>query len=214
MFDVKIFDKDYVLPNSYDDVLLCDYANYLQIVDKEYKSKDRKTIDMIAAISGIPGLDVDLGNLTRAELRELEQEFLFLLEEPNYSNVDKDSIEVNGVWYKVKKDFDRQTMNEEIYYEELSSSIEHNLHPFIISLGTVLRRVDADGNEILLNLDNFWDTVRSVYKFIKLSHIYAYIAFFLNGDKGSSKNGESTLVGKKMIIKKNLQLKEKTKKVK
>lgn len=144
MVIVKIMDKEYELPENWDEVNL---DKFERIIEKnglisEYKSQILFGLEIFGILIGA---DIeDLKSLTKTSFETLSNEISWINEAP--VGVDKDEFVIEGEVFKPLKDLNKLTMGDNISLElMIAESNEANL--LINILPILLRKVKKIKNE-------------------------------------------------------------------
>ena len=103
---------------------------------------------------------------------------------PDFANLpEQTTLEVDGVIFRIKNDYDKLSTDEIIYIEELIQDTRIDAHHFEIAFGVLFRKIDEQGNEVDLTLDGLFEQIKSFRSKVYLKDVFGVLSFFLSGDK-------------------------------
>lgn len=189
MIVLEIKDKEFELCSDWSEISLGQYTDVLAIWQDKWTDLD-KTIRIIASISSNPTelLDILYNQMDMNDIKEISREIKWMDEDFKKSAKqlrDKNILEVDGIKYTIKSDYNKLTNNEMIWCEEQLKN--PNLHAFEIGLAVLLRRIDENGNAQGFNTDFATEILTTIKYKIKILECYNYLDFFLRTGKKSSK---------------------------
>lgn len=185
----KVGEKEWNLPNSWEDMTLGNYIDFFNFQDL---NKDREIDDlyMIEVFEMLSDCDEVL-DIPINELKDLLSELTFLSELPKLN--DNKTISIDGNLYGCI-DLNRMTTGEYISIKTLMGSEKTVLNGLPKLLAIILRPaeefVDPETGEKKLRIEKFsvdnltWRAER--FKELKVVDVLHWISFFLTGKKESS----------------------------
>ena len=210
MIEIQIANT-YTLPASWDEVTLEQYVDILNANLDKLTSNILKHIKCLSILAGSPLFEAEVKQLSVEDLNLLLQTFNWLNVTPNYESLPPvDTLVVDGVTFKIKKDFNKLSVDEVILVEELTASDQFDLHHFEIGFGMLFRKLDDQGNEQELNLDLLLNTILQFRGKVYLKDVFAVLAFFLLGDKKQSSQTSASYSQNQMKLKMNTPQKKKS----
>lgn len=202
--------NDYTLPESWDEVTLEKYVNILNANLDKLTSNILKHIKCLAILAGDPALETEIRQLGQEDLNTLLSTFAWINQTPDYEALPAiDTLTVDGVVFKIKKDFNNLTANEVIIVEELMQASNFDLHHFEIGFGMLFRKLDDQGQEQELNVDLLLNTILQFRGKVYLKEVFAVLAFFLLGDTRQSSQTSASCLPNQTKLKMSLQQKKK-----
>ena len=215
MIKITLEDITYELAESWDELT---FLKYIDILNLGLDKMNSPTLSMIKSIASLTDnskvFEETARRLSNDNLNALFKAFEWLNVMPDYKKYDKDTLEVNGITYRLKKHYHKLTANEVIMGEELNATSKYDLHFMEVAFGMLLRELDKDGNEIDLTLDSLLNTILTLRDKVMLRDVLPLINFTIGGDITSSSNASPSSLPTLKIQKGNTQSKKKTKRVK
>lgn len=209
MIEIEIANT-YTLPTSWDEVTLEQYVNILNANLDKVTSNILKHIKCLAILAGSPLLEAEIKQLDVDDLNTLLSTFAWINTAPEYESLPPvDTLEVDGVVFKIKKDFNKLNVDEVIIVEELTQAEQFDLHHFEIAFGMLFRKLDDQGNEQELTVDLLLNTILQFRNKVMLKDVFAVLAFFLSGDTRPSSQTSASCLPSQKKLKMNTQLKKK-----
>ena len=185
MIQLEIDGKVYELAESWSEITFQQYIDIINIAKEEINELE-KAVKIVAFISNDPeACEQDLLKLGREDFEELAKWFEWTSKSIDESKENKETVEIDGKKYKIKKDYNKLTLGEMISVETLISN-NKNLDPFEIAFGVLLRELDENGNEKEFNEDVFLHVVKELKSRVMLLDVYNHISFFLSGVQTST----------------------------
>ena len=183
MIELKLNDRTYDLPESWDEVTLGQYVDILNARLDKMVSTINARIKCIALMSSDPKqLESDIKHLDTFDLNDLLVAFDWMNVDPDYSKLAMlDTLVVDGRTFKIKKDFNKLSVNEMIIIEELNQNERIDAHHFEIAFGVLFREVDDEGKEKDITVDGLFQQIKDFRDKVYLKDVFGVLAFFLNG---------------------------------
>lgn len=198
------------LPESWDEVTLEQYVNILNANLDKYKSNILKHIKCLAILAGDPKLEDEVKQIDTTDLNTLLTTFSWINTTPDYNALpSKDTLVVDGVTFKIKKDFNTLNVDEVVTIEEVTQSEQFDLHHFEIAFAVLFRKLDDQGQEQELTVDLLLNTILQFRGKVMLKDVFAVLAFFLSGDNRQSSKTSASYLPNQKKVKMNLQQKKK-----
>lgn len=186
MINLEIEGKEFQLASDWSEITFGQYIDIIN-VNKDNSLNDlAKAVRIVAHISNKPEeCESSLLELSKDDFESLAKEFEWTNKEITAIASEKETLEIDGKTYKIKKDYNRLTLGEMISVEELISH-NKNLDAFEVAFGVLLREVDENGNEKGFDGDVFNFVVTKLQSKVMLLDVYNYITFFLRGVQKST----------------------------
>ena len=190
MLNIKIAEKEFKLPENWDEV------NVRQYLDVAIKAKDsgyseiEKFMYFISILSDNPiEMRQMLEQIEIEEFETLKKEFQWVLTEPEIKDGKSKFFELNGKKYTMKSNYEKLTVGESITIETLLRDKSVDMDPVEIAFCVLFREMNEDGTIKTFNSDNLSIVKTELASKIKITDVYKVICFFLTtGKKSSSKN--------------------------
>lgn len=191
MIEISIENKSIQMYTDWSEITFGTYIDIINI-NKDKFSDMEKGVRILAALSlnnKEEALEM-LFKLTPQQFEELSEYFTWLKEDfqtyiDNYKFEEKESFEIDGQNYVIKKDFDKLNMGEMVSLEVYLQNFK-NLDPFEIAFGLLFRKVGPDGSFKEFDEVDFLETIHALKDKVKLVDVFKYISFFLGGGKSST----------------------------
>lgn len=209
MIELQI-NNTFYLPSSWDEVSLQQYIDILNARLDKLNSNILKMIKALAILANDQRLEQEVRMLDQSDLNTLLTTFSWINETPDYNALPPiDTLVIDGVTFRIKKDFNTLCVDEVVMIEELMQTDNFDLHHFEIAFGVLFRKLDDQGNEEALTLDLLLSTIMQFKNKVMLKDVFAVLAFFLIGDKGHSSKTSAYYTQNQNKVKMNMQLKKK-----
>ena len=197
MIELTIDGNSYDIAENWDEISFSKYIQLTHLNKDENLNEITRAISIIAALSNDPEpLEKALYQLTQEEFNDIATNFEWTNQPIEKFCVEKETIEIDGKTYKIKKNYNKLTLGELVSVETLIAQ-NKNLDQLEIVFGVLLREIDADGNEKDFNEDDFFFVISELQTKVMLVDVYSCISFFLSGDKSFSKTSKGYSIQKK-----------------
>lgn len=186
MINLEIEGKEFQLASDWSEITFGQYIDIININKDKGLNDLAKAVRIVAHISDKPEeCENFLLQLSKEDFEAIAKHFDWTNKEITEVASEKETLEIEGKTYKIKKDYNRLTLGEMISVEELISH-NKNLDAFEVAFGVLLREVDENGNEKGFDGDAFNYIVTKLQSKVMLLDIYNYITFFLRGVQKST----------------------------
>jgi len=193
MINIKIENREYSLPENWEEVKLSQLINVTNISKDKLNSDILTMIKTLTVLSDDERFEDDVKSLDYQDVEILFKEFDWIGVEPDITQIPKKEIlEIDGQRFKIKKDYDKLSINEVVIIEELMKSSRLDLNHIEVTFGVLFRKLDADGKELPLTIDLVLETILNFRDKVYLKDIYAVISFFGYGEASGSKTSPSS----------------------
>lgn len=193
MITITIENKSYTLPEEWAEVKLSQLIEVTNVTKDKYNSDILTMIKTLSVLANDSTFAEDVRKLDYQDVEILFKEFEWVGKEPDLKDYPvKETIEVDGQRFKLKKDYDKLTVNEVVIIEELMKSKKFDLNHLEVAFGILFRKLDADGKELEASLDLVLETILKFRDKVYLADIYAVLSFFGNGEASGSKTSPSS----------------------
>ena len=204
MITVRLFDKEYDLPQSWNEVSLGDYQKIYKLEADSYSSQPFYLLDIISVLTGInTDLLLQCGDTGIATLIDT----LKWLNNTEIGGAFIKTFEMDGVKYGYHPNLEKLNLGEAISLElEVSNQDDgyENMHRI---LAILIRPVDDTGKLLPFSPDDYLQRAEMYQNELKMTHVYKGINFFLLSVLGSLNNTHLSM----QVLEKNQKLQKKLK---
>lgn len=190
MITVKIENKEYNVPTSWNDISVNQYINLTNVYEQSKANEWnilRLKIELLKELANIPQSQIEI--LPVSEFDKILVEMDFIRDE--FKEEIKDYIIIDDIKYVIKKDLNNFSVGEMISIETLMENEPTTAKGIKKSLPIFLRK-EVDGQiekfttGLMVREEYFADNV-------SINDVYNLYAFFLNGNNESAINLEAYL---------------------
>jgi hypothetical protein len=185
MLNLTIEDQSFQLAESWSEITFSQYLDIINILKDEGLNELLKSVKIISYISDKPEeCEAKILKISKEDFESLTTYFEWTNKKIDEYATEKESLEINGKQYRIKKEHNKLTLGEMVSIETL---IEHNknLDPFEVVFGVLLREV-VDGKEKEFDEEDFIKIITELMDKVMLLDIYSHITFFLSGAQKST----------------------------
>lgn len=193
MIKLEVDGQEFSIASSYEELTLGQYIDIIKQGEaKEQLGGNEADIRTIALLSNSPKeLEKILWDFSIEDFKELVQHFEWvgntaILEEFK-AKTPKASIDVDGKQYTIQSNFNKITLGEQVSYETMVAKSQSDFHPLEIAFGILLRPIGEDNKPVKFSEEVFLEVIKNKYK-VNMMDVYGTIAFFLHGEKTSTKS--------------------------
>ena len=180
MIELKIENKVYEMPNSWEEVSI---KKYIEIQNLEGEEGTRKLIKVISILS-----DIDLKTLYQVQLEDLNQFDMGWLGKEIENGIEK-TIDIDGIKYGIVKDMKKLSLGEYVDLDFFVKDMDNNFHNIVAVL---MRPViqEEDGIYMIEKYDPETASIRADIFFEKMNvkQLLNSSSFFLNSANGFLEN--------------------------
>lgn len=188
MIKITIDDKQFEIANSYAELSLGQYIDIIKLNDSKIKLEGNAAdIKVISLLSNKPDeISQLLWDFSLEDFNELVQHFAWVAETSVLDEFKAmkplPHLTIDGKKYGILSEYNKMTLGEIVSFETIMKQEQSDLHRLDIAFGLLLRPMD-DNNKILpFSQEVFDEVIKNKYK-VRMTDIYATIAFFLSGEK-------------------------------
>lgn len=209
MIKITIENKEYNLPEGWDEVMFGHFIDVQSIIEDNLNSPTLVRLKTISTLSGNKDMYKSIDTLEWEDRQTLSDAFDWVSEDPNLSKtIDKQkTLDIDGDKFTLKSNFNKFTIDEQVMIEELIKSQALDVHQLEVVFGVLFRKLNEDGTEMEPSMELLKETIIKFRDKVYLRDIYAVILFFSTGEKNGKKGSTLSSAPKMTItkVKKNVK---------